>query len=275
MKPGFSILYIFLFLSALLFSCGSDAPEPIDGNGRGDIVFYFDNTVGNELLALSNTNYKNTSGESFRVSALRYYVSNFKLLRKDGSQYVIPQDSSYFLINAADKESYEVRLENVPVGDYSGVTFMLGVDSARTVAASSKRTGVLDTGAGKAGAGMYSDANEGYTFLKLEGTSSAAPAANGNKFTYQIKGFGGLTTKTANNIKTISVPFTGTTATVTTSKSPEAHLLINILKIFDGVTKVSIAGLPQATTPELTAPLANNYTTMFSLDHIHPTSSAH
>lgn len=275
MKPGISIFYIFIFLSVLSFSCGSDDPAPTDGNGRGDIVFYFDNTVGNELLALNNTSYKNASGESFRVSTLSYYVSNFKLLRKDGSQYVIPQDSSYFLINAADKESYEVRLENVPVGDYSGVTFMLGVDSARTVADAGKRTGVLDTAPGKAGATMFSNANEGYTFLKLEGTSAAAPAANGNKFAYEIKGFGGWTTKTANNIKSISVPFTGTTATVTTSKSPAAHLLVNTLKIFDGVTKVSIAGLPQAITPELTAPLANNYTAMFSLDHIHPTSSAH
>jgi len=273
MKVRFSFIYIFLFTTLIFSSCGSDDAEPeLNLNGRGDLVFYFDNTVGNELLALNNTTYKNSSGESFRVTGLSYYVSNFKLQRKDGGEYVIPQDSSYFLINAADKNSYEVRLENVPVGDYSGVSFVLGVDSARTVSSLEKRKGVLDIAAGQPGASMYSDANDGYTFLKLEGTSVSAASG---KFEYQIKGFGGATARTVNNIKTINIPFTGTIASVTTTKSPEAHLLINILKIFDGSTRISIAGLPQAITPELTAPLASNYTTMFTLDHIHPTSSAH
>ncbi len=273
MKVEFSFIYIFLFTTFLFSSCSSDEAAPdTNPEGKGDLVFYFDNTVGNELLALSNTNYKNSSGESFRVTALSYYVSNFKLQRKDGGEYVIPQDSSYFLINASDKNSYEVRLENIPVGDYSGVSFLLGVDSARTVSASEKRKGVLDISAGQPGAAMYTSANDGYTFLKFEGTSASASSG---KFEYQIKGFGGAATKTANNIKTINIPFTGTVASITTSKSPEAHLLINILKIFDGNTKVSIAGLPQAITPALTVPLANNLTTMFTLDHIHPTSSAH
>ena len=273
MKASFSFIYILLFTTLIFSSCSSDEAEPeTNPDGKGDLVFYFDNTVGNELLALNNTTYKNSSGENFRVTGLSYYVSNFKLQKKDGGEYVVPQDSSYFLINASDKNSYEVRLENVPVGDYSGVTFILGVDSARTVSSSDKRKGVLDIATGQPGASMFTSTNDGYTFLKLEGTSVSAASG---KFEYQIKGFGGATTRTVNNIKTINIPFTGTIASVTTSKSPEAHLLINILKIFDGATKVSIAGLPQATTPALTATLANNYTTMFTLDHIHPTSSAH
>jgi len=273
MKVRFSFIYIFLFTILIFSSCSSDEAEPESNpNGKGDLIFYFDNTVGNELLALNNTTYKNSSGESFRVTGLSYYVSNFKLQKKEGGEYVIPQDSSYFLINASDKNSYEVRLENVPAGEYSGVTFVLGVDSARTVSSLEKRKGVLDVTAGQPGASMYNGSNDGYTFLKLEGTSVSAASG---KFEYQIKGFGGATAKTANNIKTINIPFTGTVASVTNSKSPEAHLLINILKIFDGSTRISIAGLPQATTPALTAPLANNYTTMFTLDHIHPTSNAH
>ena len=199
-------------------------------------------------------------------------MSNFKLQKKDGSEYTIPQDSSYFLINASDKNSFDVRLENVPVGDYSGVTFLLGVDSARTVLPKEDRKGVLDVSAGQPGAAMYSNANDGYTFLKLEGSS--ASSASG-QIEYQVKGFGGVSLKTVNNLQKIKIPFAGTVATVTTSKSPEAHLLINILKIFDGDNKISIAGLSQATTPLLTAPIARNFTTMFTLDHIHPTSGAH
>lgn len=273
MKSVFSFINIYLFVALVFSSCGPDDAEPApDPDDKGSLVFYFDNTVGNELLALNNTTYKNSGGESFRVTGLRYYVSNFKLRRKDGSEYVIPQDSSYYLINASDKNSLEIPLRNIPAGDYSGVTFILGVDSARTVAPSDKRKGVLDSTAGQPGASMFTDANEGYTFLRLEGTSASAA---GGRFEYQVKGFGGASTKTANNIKTINIPFTGTVATVTPSKSPEAHLLVNILKVFDGNTKVTIAGLPQATTPEATAPLASNFTTMFTLDHIHPTSGAH
>lgn len=263
-----SLLLSFLCASMALVSCSND-DVVIDPTTKGDLRIEFDNVVGDRDLALNTGNYQNAAGEAFTVTTLNYYVSNIKLLQADGSGYTIPKDSSYFLIRESNSESQTVTLKNIPAGEYTGVQFIIGIDSLKSVSDISQRTGILDIGSGPTNdEAMYWDWNPGYIFLKLEGISPAATSAN-DKFYYHIGGFGGRNAKTINNLRTIKVDFGGKKASVTKDLSPEVHLLADVLKIFSGSTQLSIHANTGVMFTDFSQNIANNYVNMFTLDHIH------
>jgi hypothetical protein len=271
MKKNFSSIFLLFSvfgLSLAIVSC-SETNTPVDPTAKGSITIEFDNVAGNQDLVLNTGTYKNSTGESFSVSKLDYFVSNIMLSRADGSTYTVPKDSSYFLIIESNAESQEVTLNNVPVGEYTGLQFIVGVDSLKSVSDISQRKGVLDTGSGPTNdEAMYWDWNPGYIFLKLEGTSAVSTSSNG-KFYYHIGGFGGRTSKTLNNIRTVKVDFAGKKAVVTKELHPEVHLLADVIKVFDGPTKVSIQANSSVMFMDYSKYIADNYVNMFTLDHIH------
>ncbi|GAB3020427.1 MbnP family protein [Spirosoma pulveris] len=248
-----------LVLGLAVVSCHETEVAP---TGRMRIAF--DNVVGTSDLKLSAGTYQNAAGESFSVTKFNYFVSNIRLQKDDGSEFVVPQDSSYFLIQEEKPASQTITLSNIPAGNYTRVTFVVGVDSARSMADISKRTGILDPALNN---GMYWDWNSGYIFMKIEGTSAVAPAAQNNAFFYHIGGFGRANVK-INNIRTVSLPFAGTAARVEAGSTPTIGLKTDALKIFNGPTKLSIAQNPSVMFELYSTNIADNYAQMFSYDRI-------
>lgn len=233
--------------------------------GPGALRLVFDNVVGSQDLQLNTGTYRNASGESFTPTTFNYFVSNLKLTHADGGVYVVPQDSSYFLIKEGVPASQTITLPNVPAGSYTAVSFVLGVDSLRSTADISRRTGVLDPAGDHTSAnGMYWSWNSGYIFLKLEGTSPSAPtdATGNNTFRYHIGFFGGRDTRTINNLKTVPISFGSDVATVTPKQRPTVTLQADVLKLFDGPATVSIAKNPEVMVSEYSQTVANNYARM-------------
>ena len=151
--------------------------------------------------------------------------------------------------------------------NYTGITFTVGVDSVRSLANISKRTGVLDPGLND---GMYWEWNSGYIFLKLEGISAVAPAAQNNAFYYHIGGFGGGYDgkKTINNLRTITVPFKTDVVNVQTNVTPSVQLKTDVLALFNGSTKLSIAQNPSVMFDTYSTSISDNYAKMFSYDRV-------
>lgn len=266
MKVFFIIIAFILFIST---SCKKENKSEIQPGDKGAIEIEFDNVVGSEDLALNTGTYTNGSGEPFTITTLNYFISNIKLKASDGSEYVVPQDDSYFLIKEEDEDTHVVELENVPAGDYTSFTFTIGVDSPKSAAPLNERTGVLDP-AGQA-EGMYWSSNSGYIFLKMEGTSPVS-TTDDKKIYYHIGGFGGKDSPTVNNIKTITVTApSGSAAKVRKDKitPPEVHLFADAGKILDGSTHISIAVNSMVDLSDVSASIADNYANMFSVDHIH------
>ena len=276
MKNIFSKHAGFVLALFSLFALGScsDSTEnsvvtPITEGGK--LRIEFDNVVGDKNLVLNSVNYVNGTKEDFVVTKFNYFISNIKLTKSDGTIFTVPQDSSYFLIKEDVKASQFVTLNNVPYGDYKAVEFMVGVDSLRNTAPIEKRKGVLDPGGSMLEDGMYWLWNSGYIFLKLEGTSSKGNPVN-NKFYYHIGLFGGYSERTVNNTRVVKVEFGDLKAPVTDKATPEVHLLVDVLKVFDGPgTNVSIEQFNSIMggQQEKSQQVANNYAEMFSLDHIH------
>lgn len=255
------ILFFSAITLSLFSSCKKDDPT-YNSNVKGALTVEFDNIVGTADLQLNTANYTNASGESFKISKMKYYVSNFKLTAADGSVYTVPQDSSYFLIEEGINGK---AMLSVPEGEYTRISFVLGVDSLRNTMDLSKRTGVLDPGA--AASEMYWGWNSGYIFLKLEGTSPAVATAD-HMFMYHCGGFGGYSAPTPNNLKTISLDLTARgTPKVLQSKNTNIHLMADALKILNGSTNFSFATVAMIHSPAAGTPLANNYANMFTHDH--------
>jgi hypothetical protein len=259
-----------LLLGFVVFACDTeDNASTITPGNAGRMRIVFDNVAGASDLKLSTNTYQNTSGESFTVTKFNYFVSNIRLRKADGTDYVVPQDSSYFLVEEERPTSQTLTLNNIPADKYMGLSFLIGVDSLRSLADISKRTGVLDPGLTTHDP-MYWEWNSGYIFLKVEGTSPAAPAAQNNLFFYHIGGFGGGYNgkKTINNLRTVIIPFGSNAASVQSSATPTVRLKTDVLKIFNGPTPLSIAQHSSVMFEPYSTAIADNYTQMFSYDRI-------
>ena len=262
------ILIPALAIIMMCLSCKKDkAPEFLPGD-TGSLTIDFDNVVNGNDLELNTRNYTNVTGESYSISTMNYYISNIKLKNVDGSEYTVPRDNSYFLIKE-ENASQEIELDDVPAGNYNGISFIIGVDSLKSVAPLSERQGVLDPATGAAG--MYRDANSGYIFLKMEGHSNSATSAD-KKFQYQIGGYGGSVTPTFNNIKSVTLTGpSGSQAEVRKNKTtpPEIHIFADAAKVFDAITNISIATHTTVLFEPFSVNVANNYSHMFNINHIH------
>lgn len=252
---------IILSIAFVFFSCKKETVPEYNGNVKSTLSVEFDNIAGGADLALNSGTYTNASGETFTVTKLKYYVSNFVLINNNGDVYTVPQDSAYFLIDESNEAAHEAVL-HVPEGAYKTLSFTLGIDSVRNTLPVARRTGVLDPAA--YGADMYWSWNSGYIFFKMEGTSPAS--ADG--FTYHIGGFGGYSSATINNIKNITLDLSERgMPQVKAGKETNIHLMADVLKVFDGATRISIKDNPNVMFSPFSVNVANNYATMFRHDH--------
>ena len=267
MKNIFTKTLAFSIATLSLLACEKDKKED-NIIGYGEVQIEFDHRANGQAFNLG-TAYTTEAGEDLTFNTLKYFVSNFQLTKEDGSVYTVPKDHCYFLIEKVTDEENIITLKNIPVGDYTGVNFILGVDSLKSISALSERTGDLDP-TGKA-AGMYWIWNSGYIFFKTEGTSPSAPldtASNTNKFRFHIGLFGGYNAPTLNNIKNIELKGHDPIK-VSTAITPEVHLKVELMEVFKTPTTISVAATPTVMASPYSANVATNYADMFSLDHVH------
>ncbi len=258
------LLLLFIPLVTMSFSCKKDTVPQYNATIKTPLSIEFDNIIGGSDLQLGTASYSNANNEQFKVTMLKYFVSNIVLTKTDGTKYTVPQDSCYFLIDES-KAATLSSIINIPEGEYAKLDFVLGVDSLRNTKDLSQRTGKLDP-TGDA-AGMYWSWNSGYIFFKMEGTAVVSPQVN-NVFQYHIGLFGGYTAPTLNNLKNISIDLTARgIAKVKTGKTPNIHLLVDAMKMFNGSTNISIATNSVVMASALSAKVADNYANMFQHDH--------
>ncbi len=259
-----------LLLTFTLTNCKKTEEEV---KGLGDVVIEMDNHAGDEILEFGKS-YVTAGGDTVKFSTFNYYVSNFVLIKDDGTEHVVPKDSCYFLCKHDDVDSRELVLHNVPAGDYKSVQFVIGVDSLKSVSPVGDRKGVLDpTGAAS---GMYWSWNSGYIFVKVEGTSPQAPvdAGTGERtLEYHTGLFGGKDSPTLNNLKTVKITSAAESARVRDGhigdEAPVFHLYVDILEMFTTPNAFRVADVPTSHAGPFSQKIAQNYADMFLLDHVH------
>lgn len=246
----------FTLASALLAGCQKDsdpsAPE------MGVVSLEMDHIVGDKALELDAKTYATAAGDNFTVSTFKYYISNVQLKKADNTTYSVP--NSYFLVDQAKPESKVLRLTDVPAGDYTSLSFVVGVDSARTKAGAY-------SGALNADQGMFWEWSQEFINVKLEGTS---PQAAKGGLVFHIAGFKGA--NGANNtIRTVSLPFPkNTKLLIRQDHAPEVHLLVDVLGMFGAPNPVRFATVSNTMGGAASVKIADNIAAgMFEVDHIH------
>lgn len=227
-------------------------PNPvIPGNPLPGVVkVEIEPVAGTDPLQYSKY-YKNAVGDSFNVSLLKYYVSNIKLEKEDGSYYIQPE--SYFLVNH-NNGTYELSIPNVPAGKYKGVQLIMGIDSTRHV--SGAQTGALDPAND-----MFWTWSSGYIQFKIEGQVKNPTAS----FIYHIGGFQGI-----NKTQKDAYFSFGSDRLQVNNNTTKIHLAADVLKIFDTPTSWEIRNLPNISSAGANARnFANQYADMLRFEHIH------
>jgi hypothetical protein len=129
------------------------------------------------LPLVSGTRYTDTSGQSFTVTRLNYFVSNVKLRNKETGDYYHELDSYHLVHALSNPGNTEIILRNIPRKKFSEMELSIGVDNSSNH--STDRQGDLDPGNG-----MAWDWKTGYKFFELEGQFTSG-ATNG-KYLFHV-----------------------------------------------------------------------------------------
>lgn len=252
MKSLKNIGFIALLSTVVLFtSCKEDDKEQT--TTYGDFTIELDHQYGNSAFAY-NTNYTNSSNEDLEFTSVRYYISNIKLEKMDGT--VWSEEESYRLIDNGVSSSMLFQIKDVPTGEYHKISYMLGVDSARNVAGAQE-------GALSPANDMFWSWNTGYIFMKFEGKSAIAADST---FAFHVGGFAGANAAQ----QTISHMMHDHMLSISPSASPQMHILVDISAAFDGHHPISLAQKSKVHMPGADAVMiSHNFSEGFSLDHIH------
>jgi hypothetical protein len=185
------------------------------------------------------------------------YISNIELVKLDGSVYSV---SGRVLLKDFENEVFFVG--NVPAGNYKSVRFSIGLNST----ANAKTPISTDTIFNRTEMWFGSTAQpQGYIFLNVQGRIDTTAKANGTEvqmvqFSYKI----GTTT----NIKQIVLP--DQNFTVLPNKIEYVHMIINYMKIFDGIDLGKAGNLsvnsPADNTSDVAIKITNNIPLIFNYE---------
>ncbi len=125
----------------------------------GSLTVRLSNEAGGVPVAPGSGSYTNAAGNVYTVDMLKYYVSNFTLIKSDNTEHNF---ANYKLINAEDTSTCSFTLDSVANGNYKAIRFYLGVDSAHNHS-------LVNEGDLNASNGMVWTWSTGYIFFKHEG----------------------------------------------------------------------------------------------------------
>ncbi|MGB3801381.1 MAG: MbnP family protein [Lewinella sp.] len=273
----------------ILMGCDDDDITTPDTGETGTVEIEFENVFGPQTnqrtFRLGDTTdtdftYANALDQSYRVTYLKYYISNIVLEGPDGERYEEPIDVTatsargFHLVDATQPETRIFDLTDVPSGAYNRMSFTLGVDS----------TYVLEGAAGgdldPVGSGMFWSWNAGYVAFKIEGQSPESPGgAHGNSLSpetsngmvFHLGGWKDIEgTVLRNNNQRVIIDF-DSNATVNGDLSPTIHFEFDVNSVFDGPGGTIDFGQTNVNmhSPVDANPLIRNAAAGFRYDHVH------
>lgn len=242
----------FFAFATFLISCNEDKDDT--GEEFGSLNLVFENSVGDQPLNLNSDIYLNASGEAYRVSELKYIISNIELTRSDNTVVTIPVQNSYFVIN--EEGTTTASLDSIPSGSYTNITFGFGVDPTKYPIESGSMNFIPTAEE----AGMLWTWSAGYKFLKFEGIySTTADTGDENTFVYHVGSHGA----NLDNYKEVSLAFA---KSITANTLTNQTINFDVAKIFDSTNTMSLVAKDDVQVdPENAPKIAENTRTAFSI----------
>lgn len=256
-----------------IYSCSDDHNHD-DLSGEGRLELYFDHSYKGDKLILGANNQANSNGETLKVNRFTYIVSNVQLHKSDGTTFTYPKDKSYFIINS-ENNNIKVDLDNVPSGDYTKITFGIGVDQPKYLTGESEQQVFWDLAQTQFMTWAWIT---GYKFINFEGTFTSSEVVGETNFRVHMGSHG----TALDNYREQTVDFP-TVAKVRNGNKPSVHFEVDANLILDGDHKLKLSEAlnPAGTTAiimvnaEKAPKVATNAQKMFEVDHIHQGSHSH
>lgn len=252
-------------ITVLFTACSSDESTP-PISGKGQLNVEFDNVFGDNNLILNTQQNTTSQAEHLKVSQVKYIVSNITLTDAAGNLFTYPKSNSYFIVDESDPESQLLHLQNIPAGNYTSITFGIGVDEQQFELGASGQGDFLTLADSE---DMMWSWSAGYKFVLFEGTFTSATVTTETAFMVHTGKTG-----TAYNYTTIVLPLTNE-ALVRTNITPDIHIFTDVSKIIDGQNKISLGdnnagGMGAMIMSGENLPLITaNLSEMFEVDHVH------
>lgn len=129
----------------------------------GSLSLHLSHYFKEESLRFSPDSFVTKANDTIQITELKYYISHVTLIHANGSQW---DAGNFNLINAQNVE--DISINGIPAGNYTGMTFLLGVDSLNN------HTLNHDEPALDPNLGMSWSWSTGYIFIRVKGTHGIA-----------------------------------------------------------------------------------------------------
>lgn len=268
------IKFLPLVVVNIFMSCNSSDEEVVSLDEKGKVQIFFDPTVAGDQLLLGSSLYLNSNQESLRISRFNYIISNVRLTNDKGVVFVYPKNDSYFVIDS-EASLQTINLNNVPAGNYTSITFGLGVDQEKYLSGESNQQEFWDLASQHEMTWAWIT---GYKFINFEGDFKSNGMEGNPKFSVHIGSHG----SSLDNYKEISLMLPNS-ARVRSNTFPSIHLMVDANKLLDGLNKIKLSEHlnPAGTTASimvnanLSPKIMQNAMEMFKVDHVHNSGESH
>lgn len=256
-KIELSIKTILILSVITFFSCKKkDSITPAPPTPMGTIAFHLHTNIDTTEADSGVVVIDHISGKKFQLNVAQFYVSGIVAYKTDGTAE--PVSNTYILKNI-DQEEYIIG--QVPAGNYSKISFNVGVDAATNVTNPSSHAGVLGI---QNPAMWFGSTWQGYIFMNVQGYADTTATHTGNTnqpFAYQLGGNAEL--------KTINMPAMANNLVVTAGNTAalpaEFHIICDYGILLNNVnfkTNNAIA-TPFNSDSILIKQISNNIPNMF------------
>ena len=188
---------------------------------KGTLLFHLHTYIDENEVDLYNATYSNDEGRSISLSLAQLYISEIDLVKLDGSIYTIPYNKIFKVLEA---ETFSAG--DVPVGNYKGIRFKVGLNSAANALqpGESADSSMLKHNEMWMGNTAQPD---GYAFLNVQGSIDTTSDLSGTMvpFSYKIGGNA--------NYKQVTMPEQN--FSIMEGQAEYAHIKIKYNKLFNGI----------------------------------------
>ncbi len=162
-RVGMSKYLVLLLAVSFLYSCKKDEEDVVPVEGQNALIIDLGYEVDGQQLAFDTLLYTNDAGSNYGVSRMWYYLSKIYLIKSDSSTVFL---KDYIFVDAKSASTNQLKLSAVPIGNYIGMKFNIGLDSAQNI------TGALPVTTENLNMEWPVQMGGGYHFMKYEGHAS-------------------------------------------------------------------------------------------------------
>lgn len=276
-------------LSTLVSCNRDDAPVVVSeknnvavkNNIAIDIENFIEDKGQYKNIDFNNTVYTSASDQKYKLSTLKYIISNIVLIAEDGTEvkyeYNNP-DKGAFIVNenttkstsGHDGHGHHLVLKDIPAGKYKKIRFGVGISpEASEVGVENDKAKFLKFFSEAKKNGLAWIWGTGFIFMKLEGEYLSKNENKYKSFTLHLGNGTKDNPKGAYQEVTLDLP---KTVFVTDKISPLIHMEADFNRFLSGKNKIILSNendnihSPASNTA---APILENISKIFKISHIH------